>query len=80
VLEFGREKALEIVFHDEDVEEIGIAPAAKDIPGECGDAERCDSDRMKTAEGVTPALGEGCPKQHATASEDQSGRTFGQRG
>jgi len=58
VLEFGREVALEIVLDDEHAEEIGIAPGANDVPGQCGEAETGNGDRMEAAKGVTPASGE----------------------
>jgi hypothetical protein len=34
MLEFGSKEALEIVFDDEDSEEIGVAAGAEDVPGQ----------------------------------------------
>ena len=46
-MEFGSEEAFEIVFDDEDAEEIGIAAGAKDVPGKCGEAESGDGCGME---------------------------------
>ena len=47
MLEFGGEEAFEIVFDDEDAEEIWIAAGAEDVPGERCYAESGDGCRMK---------------------------------
>ena len=47
MLEFWCEEAFEIVFDDEDAEEIGITARAEDVPGECRDAESGDGCWMK---------------------------------
>ena len=65
VLEFGGEEAFEIVFDDEDAEEIGIAAGAEDVPGKCGEAESGDGSRMKKAECVAPALVKSAQKKTA---------------
>jgi len=44
VLELGSEEAVEVVFDDEDAEEVGIAAGTEDVPGECGEAEGGDGD------------------------------------
>ena len=38
VLEFGGEVAFEIVFDDEDAEEVGVAAGGEDVPREGGEA------------------------------------------
>ena len=67
MLEFGGEKALEIVLDDEDAEEIGVAARAKDVPGKGSEAKAGDRNGMKAAESVVPAFDESRPKQHSTA-------------
>src|SRR5258708_5318553 len=76
VLEFGGEVALEIVFEDEDAEEIGVAASAEDVPGESGKAERCDRGGMKEAEGVAPALGDERPEKNGASAENNGRRAF----
>jgi len=80
VLEFGGEVALEIVFDDEDAEEVGVAAGAEDVPGESGEAEGREGGGMKEAEGVAPALGEERPEENGAAGEDDGGRAFGEDG
>ena len=76
MLEFGREIALEIVFDDEDAEEIGIAAGTEDVPGQGGQAERRDCGGMKQPEGVAPALGENGPEEDGAAGQDDGGGAF----
>src|SRR5713101_3601371 len=76
VLEFGGEVALEIVFDDEDSEEIGVAVGAEDVPRESSKAEGSDCDGMKEAEGVGPALGKERPEKNGSAGENNCGRAF----
>ena len=80
MLEFGGEVAFEIVFDDEDVEEIGVAAGAEDIPRESDEAEGRDRGGMKKAEGVTPALGEERPEKNGAAGENEGGGAFGEYG
>ena len=80
MLELGSEEAVEIVFDDEDAEEVGVAAGTEDVPGKCGEAEAGDGDGMKAAEGVSPALGEDGPEKDCTAGENYCGRTFGESG
>ena len=54
VLEFGSEISLEVVFDDEDSEEIGIAVSAQDVPRQCGEAETEECDGMKKPEDAAP--------------------------
>jgi len=76
VLEFGGEIALEIVLDDEDAEEIGIAPGTDDVPGKGRKAEAGNGQRVKAAEGVTPAPGECGPQQYAAAGKNDGGRAL----
>src|SRR6266849_9389150 len=76
VLEFGGKVAFEIVFDDEDAEEIGIAMGAEDVPGKRGEAEGSDCDGMKEAEGVAPALGEERPEKYGAAEENDGCGAF----
>ncbi len=76
MLEFGGEVALEIVFDDEDAEEIWIAAGAQYIPGKSGEAEGSDCDGMKEAEGVAPALGEERPEKYGAAGENDGYGAF----
>ncbi len=62
VLELRSEEAIEIVFDDEDAEEVGVAAGAEDVPGKRGEAEAGDGDGMKAAEGVAPSFGEQGPE------------------
>ena len=80
VLELGSEKAVEIVFDDEDAEEAWVAAGAEDIPGESGKAEAGDGDGVKAAEGLAPAFCEQRPKENGAAGEDDRGGTFGEGG
>ena len=49
VLEFWREIPLEIVFDDEDAEEVGIAAGAENVPRQGSDTQRRDCGWMKQA-------------------------------
>jgi len=80
VLEFAGEVALEIVLDDEHAEEVGIAPGTDDVPGEGRETEAGDGQRMKAAEGVTPASGECRPQQYAAAGKNDGGRSLCERG
>jgi len=80
VLEFGGDVALEIVLDDEDAEEIGIAAGTKDVPGEGGETEAGDGERMEAAEGVAPAPCKCRPQQYAAAGENDGGGTLCERG
>src|SRR6266436_5486220 len=80
MLELGGEITLEIVFDDEDAEEIGIAAGAESVPGESGEAEGGECDGMKEAEGVAPALGEERPEENGAAGENDGGGAFGEDG
>jgi len=80
VLESGGEVALEIMFDDEDVEEVGVAVGAEDVPGKGGATERCDRDGMKQADGVAPALGEEPPEKYGAAGKNHGGRAFREDG
>jgi len=73
VLEFGSEEALEVVFDDEDAEEVGVATGAEDVPGQGCCAERGERSWMKEAEGVSPALGKERPEKDRAAAEDYRG-------
>ena len=77
VLELGGEVALEIVFDDEDAEEVGVAVGAEDIPGKRGEKKSEEGGGMKESEGVAPAFGEERPEKNGTAGEDDGGRAFG---
>lgn len=77
VLEFGSEEAVEIVFDDEDAEEVGVAAGAEDVPGKSGETEACDGDGVKAAEGVRPTFGENGPEKDRAAREDDGSGTFG---
>src|SRR5712691_10680327 len=74
MLEFGSEVAFEIVFDDEDAEEIGVAAGAQDVPGKSGEAEGRDACGMKEAEGLTPAAGEERPEKDRAAGENDGRR------
>src|SRR4029077_17336801 len=63
VLEFRSQVALEVVFDDEDAEEVGVASGAEDAPGQCSKAEGSDCGGMEEAERVAPALGKKRPKK-----------------
>jgi len=78
VLEFGSQEALEIVFDDEDAEEIGVAAGAEDVPGERGHEEGGQCGGMKKAKGVAPALGEKRPEENGAPHEDDSCWAFRQ--
>src|ERR1700693_1342745 len=67
VLEFGSEVALEIVFDDEDAEEIGVAVGAEDVPGQSSQAESSDCGGMEQAECVAPAHGDDGPEKDCAA-------------
>jgi len=79
VLEFGGEVTLEIVLDDEDAEEIGIAAGTQDVPGERGEAEAGNRDRMKTAEGVAPAPGDCRSQQYAATGKHDCGGALRER-
>jgi len=70
VLEFGGQVALEVVFDDEDAEEVWVAVGAEDVPREGGEAERGDCGWMKEAQGVAPAFGKEGPEQNRAAQND----------
>ena len=76
MLEFRGEVALEIVFDDEDSEEVRIAAGADDVPRESGEVEGSDGDGMKEAEGVAPAFGEEGPEKDGAAGKDNGGGAF----
>jgi len=80
VLKFGGEVALEIVFDDENAEEIGVAAGAEDVPGEGGEAEGRDCGGVKEAGGVAPSLGEERPEENSAAGENDAGGAFGEYG
>ena len=80
MLELGSEIAPEIVFDDEDAEEVGIAACAVDVPGKRGQTEAGDGDRVKAAECVAPALGEDSPQQYCPAGKYDGRGTFGENG
>jgi hypothetical protein len=80
VLKFGGKVALEVVFDDEDAEEIGVATGAEDVPGKRGDAEGGDCGGLKQAEGVAPAFGEDGPEEDGATGEDDGCGTFGENG
>ncbi len=77
MLEFGGQVALEVVFDEEDAEEVGVAAGAEDVPRESGDAESCDSGGMEEAEGVAPTLGEERPEKDRASAENYGGGAFG---
>ncbi len=70
MLEFGGEEAFEIVFDDEDAEEIWIAAGAEDVPGKRGQAEGGDGGWMKEAEGIAPTFREECPEEDGAAARE----------
>lgn len=70
VLEFGSDIAPEIMFDEEDANEIGIAAGASDVPGESREAESGDGDGMEKAEGVAPAYRKNSPEEDRTAREN----------
>ena len=76
MLEFRGEIALEIVFDDEDAEEIGIAVGAENVPGQGGHAERGDCGGMKKAEGIAPAFREQCPEKDGSSAENNGCRAL----
>ena len=76
MLEFGREIAFEIVFDDEDTEEIGIAAGAQDVPRQGGYAEGGDCGGMEEAESVSPAFCENGPEENGSGDEDDACGTF----
>src|SRR5271169_5877495 len=76
VLELGGEVAFEIVFDKEDPEEIRIAAAAEDIPGEGGEAEAGNGAGKNTADGIAPALGDRGPENNSAATENERRRSF----
>jgi len=80
VLEFGGKETLEIVLDNEDAKKNGIAMRAKDVPGEGGETEADDGDRVKAAQSVAPAFAENCPEQYAACGKDQGGGTFSEGG
>ena len=80
MLELGSEEAVEIVFDDEDAEEVGVAAGAEDVPGKSSETEAGDGDGMKTAEGVSPAFSEDGPEKNSAAGEDDGRGTFGESG
>ncbi len=47
MLKSRSEVALEIVLDDKDAKEVGVAPAAENVPGKGSDAERDDGKRVK---------------------------------
>lgn len=67
VLEFGSKEALEIVFDDENAEEVGIAMGAENVPGKSSEAEGGDGCGMKAAKSVAPAFGQGGPEENGGA-------------
>jgi hypothetical protein len=77
VLEFGSQVALEVVFDDEDAEEIGIASSTQDVPGRSSEAETSDGHRMKATETVPPTLGEGRPEENGAAGKNNCCGAFG---
>ena len=80
MLELGSEEAVEIVFDDEDAEEIGIAAGAEDVPRKGGETEAGDGDGVKAADGVAPTLGEEGPEKDSAAGENDGRGTFGESG
>ena len=80
MLEFGRQIAFEVVLDDEDVEEIGIAAGAEDVPRKGGETEAADGDGVKAADGVAPTLGEEGPEKDSAAGENDGRGTFGESG
>ena len=78
MLEFGRQIAFEVVLDDEDVEEIGIAAGAEDVPGQGSQTERGDCDGMKQTERVAPPPSENCPEENRAAGQDNRSGTFGE--
>src|SRR5258708_33120907 len=73
VPELGREVALEIVFDDEDAEEVGIAAGTEDVPGEGGEGEGRGCGGGEEGESVAPALGEDRPEKKNAARENGGG-------
>ena len=80
MVEFGREVAPEIVFDEEDAQEIGIAACAENVPGKCRQGERRGCERMKKAEGVAPAVCEERPEKDAASAQNYGHGTFGEDG
>jgi hypothetical protein len=80
VLKFGGEEALEIVLDDEDLEEVGVAAGAEDVPGKRGEAEGRDCGGVKEEEGIPPAFGEERPEKNSAAGENDGGGSFGEYG
>src|SRR5260370_40483295 len=58
------------------MEEVGVAAGAEDVPGESSEAKRRESNGMKDAEGVAPALGDERPEKYGAAGEDDGRGTF----
>jgi hypothetical protein len=73
MLEFGGEVALEIVLDDEDVEEVGVAAGAEDVPGKSSETEGREGDGMKKSKGLAPAFGEERPEKYGASGENDGG-------
>src|ERR1700739_1381583 len=80
MLKSGSEETVEVVFDDEDAEEVVVAEGAEDVPRESGEAEGRDGDGIKAAKCVAPAFGEQSPEKNAAAGEDDGCGAFGQSG
>jgi hypothetical protein len=80
MLEFWSEVAFEVVLDDKDAEELGIAVSAKYVPGEGGQAETGDGQRVKAAESVTPTSGQDGPEEYGAAGKNDGGGSFGEDG
>ena len=80
MLELGREEAVEVVFDDEDAEEVGVAVGAEDVPREGGEAETGDGYGVKAAKGVAPAFGQERPEEYCSTGENYRCWTFGENG
>ena len=76
MLEFGGEKALEVVLDDEDAEKVWVAAGAKDVPRECGEAKSDNSGGVKQAKSVAPAFCDECPEEDGATAKDDRGRSF----
>ena len=80
MLKFGREVAFEIVFDDEDAEEVGITARAEDVPGQGRGAERNDCDGMKQTKRIAPAFRDERPKKYSAAGENDRDWAFCKNG
>ena len=77
MLKDGSQVAGEIVLEDEHLDEVGIAPSAKDVPGKRDDAEGREGVRMSKEGNRAPALGREGPKSDGSACEQNGRGAFG---